>query len=87
MNPTWIEEAACQNYTYIFDETYMYGHHTELAQKLAKQICATCPVITQCEKHAASFETTNRTVHGVWAGMTPTERLDKYKQTRLTKTT
>ena len=35
----------------------------------AKQLCATCPFLTQCRTYALSED-----VHGVWGGMTERER-------------
>lgn len=36
----------------------------------AKQVCATCPVIAECLRHALTV----REPYGVWGGLTETER-------------
>lgn len=46
---------------------------------LAKQVCASCPVLQQCRDHALSA----REPYGVWGGLTEDERLHFYETGEL----
>lgn len=58
---SWYELAACAG---MPGDTFYADRPTEMQR--AKDICATCPVITECRNAADAF--------GVWGGMTPGER-------------
>lgn len=45
----------------------------------AKRVCADCPVLQQCRSHALD----SREPHGVWGGMSETERAAALGRTRL----
>jgi WhiB family transcriptional regulator, redox-sensing transcriptional regulator len=47
--------------------------------EIARRICATCPVKSQCLEHAL----VNRIDHGVWGGCSERERRRILKQRRL----
>lgn len=67
--PEWQENAAC-----IGEPLHTFfpqpGEHQHV--KRAKTICNRCPVIEQCAAYALSF--TDRTLPGIWAGMTERDR-------------
>lgn len=47
--------------------------------KLAKKVCAECPVIDQCLQYALE----NRMDYGVWAGLTVLERRSLLRRTKV----
>ncbi|MGC0362646.1 WhiB family redox-sensing transcriptional regulator [Rhodococcus sp. 27YEA15] len=47
------------------------GRNRAARENSAKQVCYRCPVIAECRGFALS----TGEPHGVWGGMTPTERL------------
>ncbi len=65
MNLEWMDQALCRDYgTDLF-----YPESPDLKVKNkkirdAKQVCAECPVLAQCD----SWATTTREPHGVWGG-------------------
>lgn len=69
----WQDRAACRNE----DETLFFGPpiaepraDRDRREAIAKTICSTCPVITDCREHAiASGES-----YGVWGGLGELER-------------
>jgi len=44
----------------------------------AKAVCASCPVIAQCAKHALKV----REPYGVWGGLSEDDREATYRRTR-----
>lgn len=71
-NYEWQFSAACRE---VDPETFFYepkerGHAKRKREQAAKKVCAGCPVLTQCLKHAL-----NAPEHyGVWGGTTEEER-------------
>ncbi|KIQ08075.1 hypothetical protein RU01_21830 [Rhodococcus sp. MEB064] len=66
----WQSRAVCRSYdTNVF---YFDGARSEreTSVRAAKNLCRTCPVITECLDHAVR----THEPHGVWGGLTPTER-------------
>lgn len=73
--PEWQFRAACEGATPLFfdDVGSVHGKPTPraaLARYRAKQICATCPVIVPCARHAENTEA----AFGVYAGLDQQER-------------
>ena len=77
--PTWEEDidwqtrAACRsadaNIFFPPTQTETKEERT-LREAAAKSVCAQCPVREQC----LTFALTTREPHGIWGGMTETER-------------
>ena len=69
----WQLEAACHampaSMFFPNRETGVYDRTRR--EREAKRVCATCPVIEQCRRHA--LET--HEAHGIWGGLTALERL------------
>jgi WhiB family transcriptional regulator, redox-sensing transcriptional regulator len=56
---TWYPEDAAPDYTYAY----------------ARRICQSCPVRVECLDYAMAREPASRASrHGMWGGLTPTER-------------
>ena len=66
----WDEEAACRSTDpdVFFPRDDMKGRGHDV--RAAKRICRGCPVRTQCLEFALEA----RLEHGVWGGLTDTER-------------
>lgn len=47
----------------------------------AKAVCATCPVLEQCRRHALTV----REPYGVWGGLTEEEREELYRTERVAR--
>lgn len=71
MSEPWRHLGACKgrDTNYWFPEQTGSNEHNPAAQ-LAKSICKTCPVITECLDHAM----TKPENHGIWGGLTAEER-------------
>ena len=52
------------------EDPELWFHGTKRATAKAKAICVRCPVQQACRQHALD----NEIGHGVWGGLTPTER-------------
>jgi WhiB family redox-sensing transcriptional regulator len=68
----WQLDAACRT---VEPSTFFHpegerGPARSSRDNAAKAVCATCPVIAQCAKHALAV----REPYGVWGGMTEEER-------------
>ncbi|MBS7547595.1 WhiB family transcriptional regulator [Dietzia massiliensis] len=67
----WADLGRCRDIPDLFyngeDEAKATRRRKEAA---AKKLCAQCPVIDACRRHA----TYNRELYGVWGGMTEAER-------------
>jgi WhiB family transcriptional regulator, redox-sensing transcriptional regulator len=68
----WQMNAACREVdnTVFFHPERERGSAKEERDRHAKEICADCPVIESCRRHALSV----REPYGVWGGLTTTER-------------
>lgn len=62
----WVAEAACAELTHV---PWFYSDDP-IEIKMAKEVCARCPVREQC----LEFARANREPFGVWGGLTPEER-------------
>jgi WhiB family transcriptional regulator, redox-sensing transcriptional regulator len=75
----WAERALCAQADP--DAWFPDKGHRELA-RLAKRICARCPVRAQCLEHALSgADTWGGIATGIWGGTTPQQR-DQLRQQR-----
>lgn len=63
----WMERAKCR----AADPEVFYPDHSE-GGRAAKGVCRSCPVVAQCLAYA--LRTSER--HGVWGGMTYSERVN-----------
>lgn len=61
----WYAYAACHG-----QDTNLFYPPKHLKATAAKQVCARCPVATQCLEYALDMNDMN----GVWGGMSPEER-------------
>ena len=77
----WQMDAACRG---VDSEMFFHpegerGGAKEARERVAKALCATCPVIAECRAHALKV----REPFGVWGGLTESERAVLYdKQPR-----
>jgi WhiB family redox-sensing transcriptional regulator len=74
--PPWMAEAACRGLPSGIFYTDEDGKRSSTVQ--AKAICGGCPVSKDCLTDAV----TRREPHGIWGGMTPSQR-ERYTATRL----
>lgn len=67
-HPTWHQQAACRNHPDpdLWFPTTGQHHRTHKAQ----QICAHCPVQTQCAQSALD----NHEHYGIWGGQPQNQR-------------
>jgi WhiB family redox-sensing transcriptional regulator len=73
-NWDWQLDAACRdtNNDVFFHPPGERKRHRQQRISAAKQVCAACPVITQCREHAlAAVEP-----YGIWGGLSEDERAD-----------
>ena len=70
---TWQDRAACRG---PLGAVFFPPPHTERKREKvarearAKEICLSCPVMTSCRSYALDI----REPHGVWGGLSETER-------------
>lgn len=64
--------AACREVdsTVFFHPSHERGLTAAARDAAAKRICASCPVIEECARHALTVQEP----YGVWGGLTATER-------------
>lgn len=68
----WQLRGACRDTTpepFFTPETERGRRRTDREQA-AKAVCARCPVVQDCLDHALRV----RESHGIWGGLTPSER-------------
>jgi WhiB family redox-sensing transcriptional regulator len=70
----WQYQAACKG---MATDIFFYsdrerGPKRARREKIAKAICATCPVINQCREQALRLAEP----YGIWGGLTQEERFD-----------
>jgi WhiB family redox-sensing transcriptional regulator len=63
--PSWYAEAECKG----LDPSLFYPDRGESTDE-AKQVCAQCPVATECAEHALATQERN----GVWGGTSERQR-------------
>lgn len=68
----WQEHAECQNLgtDRFFHPAGERGEERSVRDEAAKEVCAQCPVRTECLRHALRV----REPYGVWGGLTEEER-------------
>ena len=68
----WQLDAACRTVSsdLFFSPAEERGHAGEQREEQAKAIGASCPVRTECLRHALAVAEP----YGVWGGLTPQER-------------
>jgi hypothetical protein len=78
----WVFRASCKS-----DPELFFDEHKNNI-KHAKQICAACPVLRQCQAWGLDNERGKSLSfrHGVIGGMTPEERVWKETQSNVTRT-
>lgn len=79
--PTWHDQAACRGpQAVVFFPPVLTERRNEkyARERRAKAICGGCAVTTDCLEHAL----TNGEHHGIWGGMSESERrnLDTVRQ-------
>ncbi len=62
----WFRQAACTG----LHEVMFPTDYTEENIKRAQAVCARCPVVVECLRHAV----VNREGHGIWGGLPPDQR-------------
>lgn len=69
VRPDWREDAACRG-----QGPDLWFAPDRVSE--AKAVCATCPVIVDCDQERRSMPTSSRgeTDRGIWAGLTDVER-------------
>lgn len=75
----WQYEGACrdQDPDTFFSPDAERGPRRRAREAAAKALCAVCPVIEQCRNHALTV----REPHGVWGGLTISERSQLLRHT------
>ncbi|MFD4741978.1 WhiB family transcriptional regulator [Streptomyces virginiae] len=70
----WQEEAACRalGTDRFFHPAGERGEERTAREQEAKEVCALCPVRTECLSHALRVQEP----YGVWGGLTEDERRD-----------
>ena len=73
MTARWQDSAACAGQTRLMFSDAAFG----VAR--AKQLCATCPVLAECQEHVLTL---GYQVDGIWGGMTRKARQRIRRQRR-----
>lgn len=63
----WMDEASCAE---IGGDLWFTDNTNDPAAKRAKEVCARCPVQSECLEHALATDQR----YGIWGGMTQYER-------------
>lgn len=68
----WQRHGSCRDTdaSLFFHPEGERGRARAAREHAAKSVCATCPVINQCRKHALSVGET----YGIWGGLSESER-------------
>lgn len=68
----WQERGACRgsNTELFFHPDFERGHRREDRASEAKALCARCPVLEQCRRHALAVQEP----YGTWGGLDEIER-------------
>jgi WhiB family redox-sensing transcriptional regulator len=71
----WADDAACLGMPteMFFVEGTQDDRSSIQRYRLAKAVCAHCPVMIECARYALA----RPEVYGVWGGMSPRERLHR----------
>jgi WhiB family redox-sensing transcriptional regulator len=65
--PAWMEQAAC---VAVNPEIFYPEDRRGRDARVARTICASCPVIADCLTHALSHHEN----HGIWGGLDEADR-------------
>lgn len=76
----WRRQAACDGQYHLLNETYEIGNKAA-AIKLAREMCARCPVLEQCRVDGDARET-DSTTYGFLAGETAQQRRTRRRAER-----
>lgn len=78
LDPSWRLIGTCV--AKFSDDFYPEGgqRQVRLAYERARAVCASCPVATRCLNYALE----NEERHGMWGGVTPSEREDILRSRR-----
>lgn len=68
----WQERARCRGTATdtFYPPDQARGSMRRVNERMAKQICDSCPVLVPCRRHAIDADEP----HGIWGGTTPEER-------------
>jgi WhiB family transcriptional regulator, redox-sensing transcriptional regulator len=79
----WLTRAACRNLdsTLFFPPDRERGVARTDRERVAKAVCARCPVLAQCRQHALA----NHEPFGIWGGMTTLERSRALRNPRASR--
>lgn len=77
----WQYEGACRDVdaTIFFHPEGERGSARRQRDNAAKTVCATCPVLEQCRRHALTV----REPYGVWGGLSEDDREAVYAARRM----
>lgn len=69
---SWQDRSACRGMEteLFFAVDFARGAPKRAHEAAAKAVCATCPVLAECQTWALAFHEP----HGIWGGLTPEER-------------
>lgn len=73
--PDTSDGVPCQGQDYLFFPHEGYERLTGMQLRVARNTCAECPVVTQCQEWGLAHE-----AHGVWGGLTATDRWEVRNQ-------
>jgi len=74
LRPEWMLDAACRADGVDVDWFFVDPRHDPATARLAKQVCAKCPVKGQCLEYALAGVSSSFYDYGCWGGTTPSER-------------
>lgn len=79
----WKETAACLGLGPLmwFDEDATEDPHCRERRRRAKEICAGCPVGSECLEYALR----SNEKYGIWGGLEPRERVALKRRRRVTE--
>lgn len=77
----WQLQASCRGIDseFFFHPEGERGPRRTARERAAKALCASCPVINECARHAIAV----REPYGVWGGLTEDEREEIYLRSKL----
>lgn len=71
----WVDHALCAEV-----DSEMFFPHKGESNKEAKELCARCPVISECREYAINYPTR---LEGIWGGLSEIERRKPRKKRGL----
>jgi WhiB family redox-sensing transcriptional regulator len=73
LRPEWMSEGACRGKSDLMHPSEAFG------VKIAKQVCAECPVRSECLQYALE----ENIDHGVWGGASERQRRKMRREIRV----